>query len=186
MQNVVRQWWHLSDVESNLARVNVQDAEEARPEEVGVSREGAAKIWQAVEDLYRTGTQPAIGLCLRRQGRILFNRTLGYARGNGPGDRPNEEKVLLTPESPICVFSASKAVTALLMHKLAEQGEINLLDPVSYYLPEFGAQGKRNITIHQILSHRGGIPGLPTNVDLDTLYRPDEVWRLLCNAKPIG
>jgi CubicO group peptidase (beta-lactamase class C family) len=72
------------------------------------------------------------------------------------------------------------------MHKLAEQGEINLLDPVTFYLPEFGKKGKRNITIHQILGHRGGIPGLPVNMPLETIFDADGVWQLLCEAKPIA
>lgn len=187
MQNVMREWWHLTDVDADLTQtVSQYPTAESDPEALGVSRAGVAEIWRAVEDLYRTGTQPAIGLCIRRRGQILVNRVLGHARGMGPGDGPDEPRLPLTPETPVCIFSASKAVTALLIHKLVEQGEIHLVDPVSYYLPEFGAQGKRNITIHQILAHRGGIPGLPTRVELDTLYDPDEVWRLLCRAKPIA
>ncbi len=187
MQQLLRRWWHLSPVEPDLDLVcQAHPQQEVAPEELGISAKGAAKIWQAVENLYRTGTQPGISFCLRRRGQILFNRSLGYASGNGPEDRLWDEKRLMTPDTPVCIFSASKAVTALLMHKLAEQGVIDLLDPVSYYLPEFAANGKRNITIHQILSHRGGIPGLPTKVSPDTLYNPDEVWRLLCAAKPIA
>ena len=37
----------------------------------------------------------------------------------------------------------------------AEDGLINLLDPVSYYLPGCARKGKQPITIHQVLSHQG-------------------------------
>lgn len=39
-------------------------------------------IWRSVEDLYKTGNSPLISLCLRRQGQIILNRSLGYAQGN--------------------------------------------------------------------------------------------------------
>jgi CubicO group peptidase (beta-lactamase class C family) len=48
------------------------------------------------------------------------------------------------------MYSSSKAITAILIHKLAGQGLVNLADPVSSYLPEFAKQGKRNITMVQI------------------------------------
>ena len=71
------------------------------------------------------------------------------------------------------------------MHMLAEEGLINVMDPVAFYAPEFARNGKDNITIHQILAHRGGIPGLPPDVPLDTLWDEDATWELLCNAEPI-
>ena len=68
----------------------------------------------------------------------------------------------MRPDTPVCLYSTSKGITALLMHMLAEDGLINIMDPVAFYAPEFAARGKHNITIHQILAHRGGIPGLPS------------------------
>lgn len=58
----------------------------------------------------------------------------------------------------MCLFSASKAVIALLTHKLAEAGTIDLDAPVSRYVPAFSGEGKSRTTIAQILSHRGGFP----------------------------
>lgn len=187
LNRILRNVLNTIDVPDDLSSVtNIDHGLEVSPESVGISAKGAASIWQCVEDLYRTGTQPAIELCLRRQGQVVFNRSIGHARGNGPKDSRSTPKVLATPNTPICLFSTSKAMTAVVIHLLAEQGLINLLDPVSYYLPEFSKHGKGNITIHQILSHRGGIPGLPANVPLDTLWDNEEVWRLLCEAKPIA
>ena len=33
-------------------------------------------------------------------------------------------------------------------------GEIDLLDPISHYIPEYGVNGKRNATIYHLLAHR--------------------------------
>lgn len=183
---VLRKYFNLSEVAEHLSSVTqIHHHQEVAPQSVGLTEASIAAIWQRVEQLYATGTQPAIQLCVRRRGEIVMNRAIGHARGNGPLDTHRSHKVALTPETPFCFFSSSKAVTALLMHKLAEEGGINLLDPVSHYLPEFAKNGKRTITIHQILSHRGGIPGIPSDVPLDTLWDEQAIWQMLCEARPI-
>ncbi len=177
---------HLSAIPRDLDSVISIDArEEVDPQEVGMTTAAVEKIWDNVIKVYRTGVHPAITVSLRREGRVVMSRAIGHARGNGPADAPDSEKVLATPQTPMCLFSTSKGVTALLMHMLAEEGLINVMDPVSFYAPEFARKGKQNITIHQILAHRGGIPGLPRNVPVETLWDDERTWELLCDAEPI-
>ncbi len=185
MKKVLKKILNTIDVPDDLDSViSIDHKSEVAPEQVGLTDKGVNDIWQSAVNLYKTGTQPAIELCVRRKGEIVLNRSIGHVRGNGPLDTPYTPKVIATPDTPICLFSASKAVTALLMHMLAEDGSISLLDPVSYYCPEFSSAGKKNITIHQILSHRGGIPGIPQDTPIDVLWNNDEIWRLLCETKP--
>lgn len=161
-------------------------ADEVNPSEAGMSQEEVHAVWAGIEDLYRSGIHPAISFCLRRQGKVVLKRAIGHARGNGPDDTPNTEKILATPDTPICLFSVSKAATAMLIHLLDERGQIHLMDPVSYYIPEFVASGKENITIHHILSHRGGIPNPPRELDPEIIFNHDEIVKLLCKAKPVS
>jgi uncharacterized protein YbbC (DUF1343 family)/CubicO group peptidase (beta-lactamase class C family) len=49
-------------------------------------------------------------------------------------------------------------ITATAVMQLYEQGKIGLNDPVSKYLPDFGANGKQDITIRQLLTHYSGLP----------------------------
>ena len=161
----------------------IDHAAEVPPGELGVSERGVARIWGAVESLYRTGLQPAITLVVRRHGRILIKRSIGCLRGNGPGERG--ERVALTPDAPMCLFSASKAITALLVHKLAEDGRLSLDDRVVDYIPEFAPHGKDRITIRQLLAHRAGIPTLPVqHPDPSLLQHWDAMVHLLCLAPP--
>jgi CubicO group peptidase (beta-lactamase class C family) len=172
-------------IPDSLAKVTtIERAQEQNPENVGMTAQQVNAIWHAIEDVYRTGTHPGISLCLRRQGKVVMQRSIGHASGNGPSDSPRAEKVLMRPETPICYFSASKAVTAVLMHILNEQKLINLHDPISFYAPEFAKRGKKNITIHQVLSHRSGVPGLPEGLPIETLWDNDTIWHLLCDAEP--
>jgi CubicO group peptidase (beta-lactamase class C family) len=176
---------NTSLISSSLAKVTtIERAQEMDPESVGMTSRQLSSIWRSVEDVYRTGTHPGISFCLRRQGKVVAQRSIGHASGNGPADSASTEKVLMRPETPICYFSASKAVTAVLMHMLNEQKLINLHDPISFYAPEFAKRGKKNITIHQVLSHRSGVPGLPEGLPVETLWDNETIWRLLCDAEP--
>ena len=160
-------------------------AREAPPEDGGLREADVQAIWRSVEGLYRTGVHPAIALCVRRHGRVVLDRAIGHVRGNGPGDAPDEPKVLATPESPFCVFSVSKSVTAMLIHLLDERNELRLDDAVAEYIPEFGRHGKQRVTIRHVLTHRAGIPTVAGDgADVSQLADWDGLVERLCDAKP--
>jgi CubicO group peptidase (beta-lactamase class C family) len=159
--------------------------EEIPAREVGVGRGAIEGVWGAVEGLYRTGLYPAIQVCVRRRGAVVLHRAIGHARGNHPGADPDEPKVPVTTATPFNLFSASKAVTAMVIHKLDEERVLHLEDRVCDWLPEFGVHGKERVTIRHILCHRSGIPNLPPGaMDLDLLSKPDEIVEILCAARP--
>ena len=66
--------------------------------------------------------------CLRRQGKILLNRSIGYAQGNSPAGL-QENALIATPDTPVCLFSASKMITAMLIHLLDEKAKSTYLTP---------------------------------------------------------
>jgi len=178
--------FHLSDVPRDLDSViHIDSKKEVDPHEVGLLQSDVDKIWDNIIKVYKTGVHPAITACIRHQGKVLLSRSIGHVSGNGPNDGPDTEKVVATPDTPMCLYSTSKGITALLMHMLQEDGLINISDPVAFYAPEFARKDKDNITIHQILAHRGGIPGLPKDVAVETLWDEDKTWELLCDAEPI-
>jgi CubicO group peptidase (beta-lactamase class C family) len=176
-----------SRVPKDLASVTAINARaEVGPRTLDIEPAGVEQIWQAVERLYRSGIHPAIQLCVRRHGEVLIDRAIGHASGNGPDDPPHGRKVRLTTDSPFNIYSASKAVTAMLIHRLDEQRLLHLNDPVCEYIPEFGAQGKDTITIQHVLTHRAGIPNLPPEVmRLETLEDDQEVLQHLFSARPL-
>lgn len=82
---VLRKYFNLSEVAEHLSSVTqIHHHQEVAPQSVGLTEASIAAIWQRVEQLYATGTQPAIQLCVRRRGEIVMNRAIGHARGNGP------------------------------------------------------------------------------------------------------
>src|SRR5262249_60296793 len=133
------------------------------------------------------GLHPGIQWGARGAVRALIDRAIGHASGNGPNAPPEAPKVLATPATPFNIFSASKAVTAMLVHLLDQRNLIRLDDPVCEYIPEFAANNKQWITIRHVLTHRSGIPNLPPEVmHLGSLEDPDAAVRILCATRPTG
>src|SRR6185369_7150951 len=96
-------------------------------------------------------------------------------------------KVRVTPTTPFNIFSASKAITAMLVHLLDQRNAIRLDDPVCEYIPEFGVSTKQWITIRHVLIHRAGLPNPPPEVmDLKNLADPAEIVRILCDMRITG
>lgn len=179
-------WNRRSRVPADLGTVTtIAHKRELHARELGVDPAGVRRIWEAVERLYRTGLHPAIQLCVRRHGAIVLDRTIGHASGNGPDDGPDVERRLATPETPFNIFSASKAVTGMVIHWLDQEDKLRLDDPVVEYIPEFAAHGKDKITIRHLLSHRAGIPSLaPEAMRLETLADRATLVRVLADTKP--
>lgn len=168
--------WHLDDVTA----VGVETDAGA----LDLDPEAVEQIWKSVEDLYHTGVHPGIQLCIRRSGQTVLHRALGHASGNAPEDPEDGPKRLMALDTPVNIFSASKAITAMVIHKLDERRVLHLEDRVCDYIPEFGRYGKHHITLRHILSHRAGIPNLPPEaLDLDLLNDPAAILEVLCEAK---
>lgn len=167
------------------AAVTTASMAEADPREAGLDRPAIEAIWRAVVDLYGTGLHPALSINLRCGGHVLLDRAIGHASGNGPTDPPSAPKRLATPATTFNLFSASKAVTAMLIHWLDDQGVLHLDDAIAEYIPEFGRHGKDGVTIRHVLTHRSGIPTVPGDyLDLDLLLDERAIIDALCEARP--
>jgi len=159
---------------------------ESDPESVGMDRSGVDAIWACIEGMYATGMHPGISFVLRRHGKIVIKRAIGHARGNGPGDK-EKTAVRMSPDTPVCLYSASKAMAAMTVHLLSERKQLSLLDPVSHYIPEFAQNGKQDISIYQLLCHKAGIPTVSADDNEDAaelLLDRREILRRLYAAAP--
>jgi CubicO group peptidase (beta-lactamase class C family) len=81
-------------------------------------------------------------------GQIVFRNSYGMA--NYELSVPNTEKTRFH------IASVSKTFTAAAIVLLAQQGKLNLSDPLSKWLPDF-LNGEK-ITVEQMLTHRSGLP----------------------------
>jgi len=170
-------------VPRDLAPITRRGAEEEAAAG-GMKPQDVDAIWAATERLFRRGLHPTIAVCVRRNGRVVLDRTIGWSHGTGPDTDPSSATVS-TPETPICLFSASKAITAMVIHLLDEDGVLHVDDRVADYIPEFGQHGKGWVTIRHVLTHRAGIPTTGGRGDLELLTDWDAIIRLLCEAEPL-
>jgi CubicO group peptidase (beta-lactamase class C family) len=76
----------------------------------------------------------------------------------GWSDRAGE--VHWTADTAAMVFSATKGVASTVIHRLVDRGLLCYDAPVAEYWPEFGANGKSDITVHDVLRHRSGLSHL--------------------------
>jgi CubicO group peptidase (beta-lactamase class C family) len=171
-------------VPRDLAAVTTRgDEEPARA--AGLSEATVDRIWKAGVDLYRSGVHPALQLCVRRNGHVVLNRAIGHSRGNGPTDPRDAPKVQVSPDTPFCIYSTSKSVTALVVHMLHERGALDIEDRIVKYIPDYGQHGKDEITIAHVLSHRAGVAQIPPHVmELDNLANRELLVEALSGVKP--
>ena len=144
------------------------------------------RIWEAAEHWYRAGMHPAIQLCLRYDGRVVLNRAIGHAWGNGPADPLGAEQVPVTTQTPFCVYSAAKAITTTVVHMLVERGDLSLDDRVCDYLPGYTSHGKHRTTIRHVMTHSAGVPfATGPRPDLKRMNDSDYAREKLAELKPI-
>src|SRR5271165_1905820 len=97
------------------------------------------------------GRYPGAQIALARHGKLALFRTYGNAKTEG-GKQP------ATNETLFLLFSQTKVLTSSAVWTLVEEGKISFMDKVAEFLPEFAARGKADITLEQVMSHRGGFP----------------------------
>jgi len=145
------------------------------------------RIWDDAVSWYRSGVHPALQVCVRREGKVVLDRAIGHARGNGPRDAEEEPEELATPSTPFTIYSGAKAITAFLVHRLHERGALDIGLPVCEYIPGYERHGKGEITIAHVLAHRAGVPNLPSDaLELDRAGDREFLVELLRDARPFA
>jgi CubicO group peptidase (beta-lactamase class C family) len=76
----------------------------------------------------------------------------------GYADRGGTE--FWTADTGAMVFSVTKGMASTVIHRLVDRGLIDYDDPVATYWPEFGANGKADITVRDVMRHRAGLSHL--------------------------
>src|SRR5689334_17044202 len=99
----------------------------------------------------------------------------GYADRRG--------RVPWTADSASMVFSATKGMAATVIHRLVDRGLIAYDAPVAQYWPEFGCNGKADITVRQLMRHQAGLSAL-RGASKEDLLDHELMERRLAAARP--
>lgn len=84
-----------------------------------------------------------------------------------------------------CVFSVTKGVVSLLAHRVIEKGLLSPATTVASLWPAFAAQGKADITVQDVLTHRAGLPAVNGPVARGDLYDWDRMVAALAASAPV-
>ena len=118
--------------------------------------------YETVREMFRnnvqTGRERNAQLCVYVEGECVVDLW-----GSAEGDQHYDG------DSLQCIFSSSKAVTAIAVAQLVDRGLLNYNNPVANYWPEFGQDLKSTITVANMLKHEGGLPHLYHHVDYSDL-----------------
>lgn len=117
----------------------------------------AARVDSFFENRYSRGLFNGTVLFAEKK-NIIYENALGY--GNF------RQKDTLTINSQFQLASVSKPLTAYAVMLLKQRGEISYGDSIRHFFPDFPYE---NITIHQLLIHRSGLPAY--------MYFADEYWK---------
>ena len=94
------------------------------------------------------------------------------------GDEPWREDTM------VVVNSTTKGLAAMTVAVANARGWIDYEAPVAEYWPEFAQNGKRRITVRQLLSHEAGLVWVDEKLDPDDLRDLDRVSAVLARQRP--
>ncbi|MBY0276638.1 beta-lactamase family protein [Candidatus Binatia bacterium] len=140
--------------------------------DTGTDASGLEAVVALLEGFLDNGTHPGAQLTVRRDGRILLEAAGGTMRPGADGPPVTQRTLFL-------IFSATKPLTALAIHLLAERGRLELDAPVARYWPEFAGGGKEVATVAHVLSHQAGVPVGPRWLTWDRWQDLDAVARAM-------
>jgi len=92
---------------------------------------------------------------------IVDDQRTVWAQGFGYADKKGKKPT--TPETVYRIGSISKLFTVMATMQLAEQGKIDIDQPLQSYLPQFSVKTRFSntdpITLRSIMTHHSGLPG---------------------------
>ncbi|RAV99856.1 serine hydrolase domain-containing protein [Pseudochryseolinea flava] len=137
-----------------------------KAEEVGLSSQRLQRIDAMVEEHIKSKLIPGAAVFIARNGKVVYHKAYGFSNV--------EKNTPLKKDDIFRIASQSKAITALAVMILWEEGKFLLDDPISKFIPEFKnptvlktfnekdssyttEPARSEITIRQLLTHSSGI-----------------------------
>jgi CubicO group peptidase (beta-lactamase class C family) len=136
--------------------------------------------WEPVRDVLianlESGMDRGASVAVRHKGELVVDLVGGV--------RDKDGTIPYDADTLNIVFSTTKGITALAVAMCVERGLINYNEKVSTYWPEFAAHGKGDLTVAQVLAHRGGIFTVDGPISLAEALDWDTITARLADTKP--
>jgi CubicO group peptidase (beta-lactamase class C family) len=142
----------------------------------GVCGPGFRRVREAFAGNFALHGEVGAAVAVTVGGRLVVDLWAGHA--DAARTRPWARDTIVN------VASATKGLTAICAHRLADRGLLDLNAPVARYWPEFGQAGKAAVAVHLLLSHRAGLPAIEAPLPTSALYDWDTMTGALAAQKP--
>ena len=119
-------------------------------EALGINPDKLAELRDRVRQEVDEGILPSAQFAVGRHGQLAYFETFGAA----------------TNETLYCIYSSTKAVTSTAGWLMIQEGKLDVNTKAAEIVPEFGANGKADVTVEQLFLHTAGFPSAP--------FRPTE------------
>jgi CubicO group peptidase (beta-lactamase class C family) len=137
----------------------------------GAVEPGFATVAEAFAENFTARSELGAAFAATLDGRLVVDLWGGVA--DGDSGSPWRRDTLQV------IFSGSKGLTALCVAMLIDRGLVALEDRVSRLWPEFSAQNKEAVTVAEIVSHRGRLPGVRAQLKEEEILDPQKMAELL-------
>ncbi len=129
-----------------------------------------AAVREAFQANFAARSETGAALAVHLHGEPLIDLWGGWsdARHTRPWSR----------DTLVCCYSVGKAVSAILLWRLAERGPIDIDGRVADYWPAFAAAGKAELRVRWLLSHQAGLPAIRRPLPRGSQLH----WERMCSA----
>ena len=143
----------------------------------GVCPDRFAPVRDAFAANFESGGELGARFSLTLDGELVLDLMAGFA------DRQRQRP--FGPDTLTPLFSTTKAVAALLVARLVDQGRLTYDQTVASVWPEFAQAGKAAITVGQVLSHQAGLSGFLEETEPTIWFDWDAVCARLAAMAPL-
>ncbi len=137
--------------------------------------------WEGVRDAFLEGFEKGedhgAGVSVFHKGQCVVDLMGGW--------RDRDHTIAYDPDALQVVFSTTKGIVSIAVALCVQRGLLDYSEKVATYWPEFAQAGKHDITVSQLLSHRGGLYTLPGPISLDDALNWDVVTGRFAEMAPL-
>ena len=135
-----------------------------------------ARVKEAFAENFRERNEVGAAVAVTIDGKRVVDLWAGHA--DQSRRRPWEQNTIVN------VYSTTKGMAALCLHRLVEQGRVDLEAPVARYWPEFAQAGKEAVPVRDLLGHRAGLAAVQPLLPGEALYDWDAMVTALAAQPP--
>ncbi|KAI1703524.1 beta-lactamase domain-containing protein [Ditylenchus destructor] len=147
------------------------------PEVFGTCDQEFSKVEKVFRKSFLDGWErEGASISIYHKGKLVVDLYGGYA--------DKHSRIPWTKDTKTVVFSASKAVGALIAAMLVDRGYIKYEDKISKFWPEFAQNGKSEITFGWIMSHKAGLAVFDEHVTIEDAKCPKRMAAIIERTMP--